>query len=138
MFRKLLALAFVIGLLTTAADALSVPQRVLLLTKKNVPGPCTGGTRTTSGGNQIITFTASGSLVCPGNFAAQFLAVGGGGGGGGGPNPPSLVSYFRPIGLAGSSSAVCVGNLLDNRALFISPAEANYPILRISEHPSCK
>lgn len=44
-------------------------------------GPCTGGTRTTSGGNTIITFTSSGSLVCPAGFTAQVLAVGGGGGG---------------------------------------------------------
>jgi mucin-19 len=42
---------------------------------------CTGGTHTVDGsGNTVITFTASGSLVCSGSFTAEILVVGGGGG----------------------------------------------------------
>lgn len=44
---------------------------------------CTGGTPTTSGGNNIHTFTSNGSLVCTGSGALTYLVVGGGGGGGG-------------------------------------------------------
>ena len=44
--------------------------------------PCTGGTRTASGGNTIITFTSSGTLTCRTSFTAQILVVAGGGHGG--------------------------------------------------------
>ena len=47
-------------------------------------GSCTGGTRTTSGGNTIIAFMSSGTLNCTASFSAQILVVGGGGAGGGG------------------------------------------------------
>ena len=45
---------------------------------------CSGGTITTSGPNRIHTFMSSGTLVCTGSGAANYLVVGGGGAGGGG------------------------------------------------------
>lgn len=74
-----------------------------------VAGSCTGGTRTASGGNTIITFTSSGTLNCPSGFTGNVLAVGGGGGGSSGGGGGGGYQANAAFAVSSGSTSVTVG-----------------------------
>lgn len=107
---------------------------------------CTGGVRSTSGGNTIITFTANDTLNCTGTVVARVLVVGGGGGGASGgagaggycttESTPTcgLSSTYTinsgsqsvTIGTGGAASPTCgVSNASDGAASIIQTITAN-------------
>jgi hypothetical protein len=71
---------------------------------------CTGGARTTSGGNTVITFTSSGALTCGHGFTAQEVLVlaGGGSGSKGGGGAGGVIDDTN-VGVASGNTTVTVG-----------------------------
>jgi YD repeat-containing protein len=103
-----------------ATDQLKITEtegavdRVSQLTGSGTSG-VTGGTITTSGGNTIHTFNASGTLNVGGSslYGVDFLVVGGGGGGGsdatGGGGGAGSVQYVTGQTLAAGTHSIVVG-----------------------------
>ena len=93
-----------------------------------VPFSATGGTKTTSGGDTIHTFTAPGDFVVPSGSKSkniELLMVGGGGGGGndnGGGGGAGALIYKSARPISGGTYPVVIG---PGGAKGVSPGEAN-------------
>lgn len=102
-----------VSLLTNTANAPTAPYIIgnvdLNPQAATVPPLCSGGTETTFGGNTILTFFRSGTLVVSGNGTINYLVVAGGGGGtqGGGGGAGGLLS--GSINVSAGSYLVSVG-----------------------------